>query len=714
MLKNILKISWRSTKSKLFLILPPGLLIAGNIFIFGAATIYRGNSTEFSVSFIDILKYYAYPFVSALIAFLLIGLLFSRKYLFMYISLLFILGLLLWIEGNFLVWDYGVFDGRGIEWSKYNWQGWVDASLWIILIIVAFILHRKIPKISSFICLGLIFLQSLFLLSTYVSAPQTWSSDFTQRRGIPKSLFNYSSSFNIIHLLADGFQADVFQEIVKENGMDSDLDGFVLFKENMGAFSITSLTLPAIFSGEIYSGRTEMGSFIKRTLSEKGFQNVLYNKGYDVNIVAGITMPVRNFTNYYRVPRAYGGSWKDNVLSEATFLMDLVLFRHLPHFIKKEVYNDQNWTTLNLFKIDKEVKRGYFHCKEFFQDYIEFLKIKSSKPAYHFIHLLPPHPPFVTDENCKYSGRILPPTIKNYKIEAKCILLLFIRFINKLKKLGIYDSSCIIFQADTGQGWPVNMKNKPLSDKDMKNVTPGIAGRSLALLAVKRPNNRGAMKISSAKTTVADIPSTVMKIAGLQNHFKGTSVFEIDPLKDRERLFDNRFKVTGSVYDYKSWQKIDKAALLRRQKADTYKWGSTIQFGFLGNAELYQTRGWSFPEDGFTWTDGHRASLVIPITNPESEVILRINLRALLHQEKIEKQTVHVLVNGQNAGKWMITKPGFHEHRVTIPETYFTNPDYMEITFNIPDATSPEQLEVSKDKRCLGIAVRTVELSRIE
>jgi len=75
---------------------------------------------------------------------------------------------------------------------------------------------------------------------------------------------------------------------------------------------------------------------------------------------------------------------------------------------------------------------------------------------------------------------------------------------------------------------------------------------------------------------------------------------------------------------------------------------------------------------------------------------------------------VHVLVNGQDAGKWVITKKGFHEHIVIIPETFFTNPDSMEITFNIPNATSPVQLDVSKDKRCLGIAVRTVELSKRE
>ena len=144
--KNSLKKFLTSIKSKLFLILPAALLVLSNIFLFGAATIYRGNTSEFGIDLLYALEFYALPFIILLFIFLGIGILLSRRFLSIYVSLIFTLALLLWIQGNLLLWEYGVFDGLGIEWSRYSWQGWVDAGLWIILLIAAIIFHRKISR----------------------------------------------------------------------------------------------------------------------------------------------------------------------------------------------------------------------------------------------------------------------------------------------------------------------------------------------------------------------------------------------------------------------------------------------------------------------------------------------------------------------------------------------------------------------------------------
>lgn len=573
------------------------------------------------------------------------------------------------------------------------------------------VFYRKISKVSSLCSLVMIFLQSVLLVLICVSTPQTLSSNSGERSGNSDSLFNYSSSFNIIHVILDGLQTDVFQEVVKENKMDRNLDGFVLFKENMAVFGTTTFSIPAIFSSEIYQGNVEMSSYVKEALVEKAFYNNLFKKGYDVNLVPGITIPAKNVTNYYMVPKVYGSATKEKNLSEAAFLMDLVLFRHLPQYLKNKIYNNQKWTIAPLFSVN--YKAGYFHYKSFFEDYIEALNVKTSRPSYHFIHLLPPHQPYVTCENCEYAGKVLPPTRTNYKIEVKCILRLFLKFITKLKDLGIYDSSFIIIHADHGSGFPVNMKNKPLSATNISAISPGIVGKSLAMLAIKPRNSRGKMKISNTHTILTDIPATVMDAAGLENCFRGTSVLAINVAEERERCFSNKFKVTGSVYDYQSWHKDEN---LMSQKplsagANTYQWGAKIEFGFMGNAQAYQTNGWSLPEDGFTWTDGKTASLTIPIGGkPESPVVLKAKLMAFLCLANLEKQTVHILVNGQEVGKWKITKPSFQEQTLTIPETLFTEQNCMVITFQIPDARSPARFGASNDKRFLGLAVRELKL----
>ena len=62
-----------SNKSNTKLVLPPALLIICNLFLFGPATIYSGNISEFNINLIDILKYYAIPGLISLLIFIGIG-----------------------------------------------------------------------------------------------------------------------------------------------------------------------------------------------------------------------------------------------------------------------------------------------------------------------------------------------------------------------------------------------------------------------------------------------------------------------------------------------------------------------------------------------------------------------------------------------------------------------------------------------------------------
>jgi len=312
--KNSLKKFLTSIKSKLFLILPAALLVLSNIFLFGAATIYRGNTSEFGIDLLYALEFYALPFIILLFIFLGIGILLSRRFLSIYVSLIFTLALLLWIQGNLLLWEYGVFDGLGIEWSRYSWQGWVDAGLWIILLIAAIIFHRKISRIASFASLLLVFLQGIVLIPTYFTAPQTWSSNFTEKSELPEGLFNYSSKFNIIHVILDGLQTDVFQEVVEGNSMSSGFDGFVLFNENMATMGTTVWEIPIIFSGESYERDRELASYMKEALSEKGFQNILFKKGYDVILSLALLCLEKTLAITIRFPRHTVDQGKKKIL----------------------------------------------------------------------------------------------------------------------------------------------------------------------------------------------------------------------------------------------------------------------------------------------------------------------------------------------------------------------------------------------------------------
>ncbi len=91
-----------------------------------------------------------------------------------YISILFISGLLIWIQGSFLVWDYGLIGKGEIDWTLSTWRGWVDGTLWIMLLIVAFLFYKQIYRITTFVIIILFSLQLMYFIFSIVQTPEIW------------------------------------------------------------------------------------------------------------------------------------------------------------------------------------------------------------------------------------------------------------------------------------------------------------------------------------------------------------------------------------------------------------------------------------------------------------------------------------------------------------------------------------------------------------
>ena len=60
----------------------------------------------------------------------------------------------------------------------------------------------------------------------------------------------------------------------------------------------------------------------------------------------------------------------------AALMIDLVLFRYSPHFVKKIIYNDQLWFFQRMFKRKSLIQNMYFSHHEFFQDLIQNMSKK--------------------------------------------------------------------------------------------------------------------------------------------------------------------------------------------------------------------------------------------------------------------------------------------------------------------------------------------------
>lgn len=704
--------------SSIGLLLLPGLLLVLNIFLFSPGTVYSGNNSEFGFDLLRLASVFLYPALFFL-SFLAVLALFLPSKVVRYISsIILTIAILLWIQASFIVRDYGLLDGKGIRWESYTWQGYFDSIIWIIGLSFAIAIAKLITRRAVLLSIILLLTQGAWLSSQAIMSSDKFISALPTQHEAPKSLFGYSSKFNIIHFILDGFQTEVFRDIVRENALEKSFDGFTLYPENVTASGSTFLSVASIFSGELYTPDTDKVSFFKTSIQQKSFHNELLDNGYTVNLVPGIKLPTERFSTYYSVPRGYGGSKEEKLLSEAALLLDLSLFRSLPHPFKRLVYNDQNWFLQKYFNIKKRI--GYYNHFDFLRDYASSIFVGDRRPAYHYLHIVLPHPPFVTDSLGNCAERVLEPTKENYKIQAKTVLLEVINFLNKLKQIGLYDSSVIILQADHGIEFPVIMLDEPSKGKvGLNSPSPSLVGRATALLTVKMPNSHDQIRISNAQTSTLDIAPTIMDIAGLHRIYEGMALHRISQTTARHRWYTDKHLISGSVYQASSWGggSYHKTAAGPLASEDDYLPGTVIDFSFLGNAQRYLKEGWGDPEEEHSWTVANYASMEIPLNKSASDLILSAIIRPHAFPGKIPKQDITLFVNDHKLTTWSLDGPaGFSQYRLHIPSKLISSLGGKPLTlgFKIPYATSPLEIQTSSDPRKLGVAFKSLTLSEIQ
>lgn len=732
-LKEIIA-TWWSRKSNVKVLVAPVILILCDFFLFGPATIYSGNIGEFNISLLNILEYYAVPGLILLLMLLGIGMAFSKRQLSVYVALIFCLGILVWLQGNILVWDYGVFGKGNVDWTKDAWRGWVDGSLWLILLTLACIFHKRIFRAATLTCTVLILLQMIMLVYTSLQRPEIWNKAYKTATAPPQEIFEFSTKQNVIHVILDEFQSTVFREIIDGDPeyYKTALEGFTFFEETTGSFPTTVMSLPAVFSGKTYKNDIPIQQFIENVFKEKTIINALYDSGFEIDIAvpSGCYLHGR-YTHFYYISVPYGVTKKEYALINSHLMLNLVLFRYLPHFLKKAVYNSQAYLpALNLRRHDIAYIDGarHFAHKDFLQDFIDSSSGGRVEPVYKLIHLTTTHYPAVLSKNCEYAGKILPWRWENIKVQAKCSFDSFLLFLTKLKRLGVYDKALIILQADHGY-WKIPESANQIKLKNSDRQIEGNFGcdkeyfaevvcSSLPLLAVKLPGVSGPLRISEAPTQLIDIPATISSILGLNEEFNGRSVFDVDDNEVRERKFyyyeqlnrqgDDFFRrldeylITGSVFDKSSWR----LGLAYHSPESSFQ-VKKIDFG-TEEACRFLRLGWggneSNSKDGTTycWALGNSASIFISLPK-DKIVLLAAHVKAL---KFVKPQRVTIKVDGKKVGMWEIGSAWKWEKHSIVIEPDKGRPNVSIVEFIFSQYYEPDE----KVKRPLAVLFESITI----
>jgi hypothetical protein len=512
-----------------------------SVCIFVPLTLYVGNSGEFAASYYDFLLTIL-PYAAIIITgFALLGALLDGTAYRRYLGIVAALGLLFWLQGNVLVWDYGVLDGREIDWSNRAWRGVLDIGIWCVVLCVAYMGYERFGRVLILAAAATFGIQCITAATVLVNDAAALRApseiDLDSFAGVAISRF--SPERNVVHIIMDGFQSDIFSAIVNDPAnadLKEQLDGFTHFRDNLGAFPYTQMSIPAFLSGRLYRNELPVDDFVGDVLRRDTILNAAFDAGYEVDIAAPI--PLKHVYSLGKHSHAYGVSASGDVTREYYIradlaqLLDLSLFRVAPHFVKNSVYRDHVWLFQPMMKTRGNNAVEYFADLLFLSRLAETMTADNDAPVYKMFHLMLSHTPTVGNENCEFDG-VRETNRKNVTMQARCGLMFVVDVLRAMRDLGIYEQSLIVLMGDHGAWVPVD---KLLNEQDNRTEVHTIAvAMATPLLAIKPPGVSGVLQESNAPTSVTDVPATISKLLGLDAQFAGTPVFSISEEAPRLR-----------------------------------------------------------------------------------------------------------------------------------------------------------------------------------
>ena len=636
-------------------VLLPAFFVPAQLFFFGPLAVYAANEGEFAVPFWPLSARWVWPMLALGTALAAAAVAIPEWWRYRFVAFLVAFGALLWMQGNLLLADYGLLTGVGLDLASHRWRAPYELALWVAGIGVTVALAATVSTVASLTAGLLMALQGVALVVPILSVEA--ETDQTEWRTPPEGIYELSRGTNIIHLVLDGFQSGYFGEILEDERatFDRDFSGVVFFEDHLGAFPTTRASMPAMFTGVAYRNEMPFETYLERTNRDRSVFKILSQQGFDIRSISfhPFDHPAPSILSggkvvAYSLPTPYG-SYRDYVDFSAAQLLDLSLFRQVPHGFKASVYNDQAWQVQRWLAARRppehaaRVARASSHAL-FLEEFGRRLSVGGSDPAYTFMHLAIPHPPIVVDETCHVRPAVAL-SVDSYRAQVRCSLLMVQRLFDRLRELGIYEESAIVLTSD--HGWtavrgthPLNGLRSPADDLDR------VALSATPLLAVKAPGATGPVVTSTAPTSITDMPATLLDLVGLPNYFgRGRSVLEIDPEESRRRQYAHHswsnadwgrtyfdvlyiFSVSGPVTEPESWR-FERSVF--EPTGDLLAQLEDHEAGLLDVEQL--------PDGPFRWTT-HQAVVYVP---PQSE---RFSVQ-VQKAPSVAAQTVSVRVDGR-------------------------------------------------------------------
>lgn len=498
-----------------------------------------------------------------------------------------------WIQSTLLAWNYQPFNGQEIDWSAHPWRAPVDLIVWGAVAVCAAVGGKGFLRHAGAALLILLLAKGVGVSLLVAGAEPPGNA---VRYGVElQDKWNFSPDRNVILLILDSLQSDLFAELVAdEPGIREPLDGFVYFPDAVSGFDHTYPSVHYMLSGIPFDNAESMEQFqtvrtrgrsIAETLRARGFRVELYP--YLRGTLLFDDRAVSNF-------RESGGNFS-LLVEDVCTLLDVTLFRVSPEPVKRLLHRTstgKNWLIYSSVRALRRLARArlegggspatpeaesasepgavkspegapilpHMLANEQVRFAFEARRAKAlpGAPAvFKMFHLQGAHPPHEFDRD--FHPARLAFSADSYAEVGRASLRLAGIFLGELKRAGIYDRSLIVIASDHGLDMPIRVTREDLRRAFGFAPPPGpwmSETRRLPLLLVKPFDRAGPLEVSTAPVTLGDIPRTIDALLGHGDIAVGRSLFDPALEPDRPRAFyslkfswnERRRKITRTYY----------------------------------------------------------------------------------------------------------------------------------------------------------------------
>lgn len=529
-------------------VLAVALLPALHLLLLKPMLLHGGNAAEFASPLGALLVLYLRPALAWLAFAALLALLGGRRAVPVLLRAFAALTLLLWLQGSLLVWDYGRLDGRPIDWSVHAGRGWFELALWLAVLALAL---RGPARHTRAWVVGAVVVTVAAVPPAWLargSAPAAGAPSFTTGSVALGYLPRFSTGRNVLLIVADGLQGDVFAELLADPRHGPRLSrafaGFTVFDRHLGAYPYTHLSVPALLSGRLYRNEEPRPAFLDAALGPgaPSLLNAAAAAGFaiDIAVATGLEpLYARGAADHVvSLGSDFAAEPRVTLVREAAILFDLALFRSVPHLLKARVHAEQRWLAQRLFADPRSHGLRSFAHGAFLEYLAANLRADRAESVFKVLHVMTSHDPMATDAECRYAGGVLPTMRQTVLWQARCGLLAIAAVLERLAERGLYEDATIAVLGDHG-AWVAPRGLAPIVKPGGRHVymDPTIVAMATPVLAVKPPGARGALRHSAAPSALTDVPATVAGAAGIVAELPGVDAMTLADDATRERRF---------------------------------------------------------------------------------------------------------------------------------------------------------------------------------